>query len=299
MEIAHVREFITLAHLQNFMAAADELYISQSSLSKHIKTIESELGVSLFDRTTRKVQLIRFGAAFLPYAEQMVASEKEAHSALARLSHDTDETLWFGVLPVFSIYGIYDYLTVFRANYPTCTVNLREGSNDEMLTSLVDGDCNLIMLRHNPEGLGPQFQTIHFKEDHLVLALPPGHPLDDGRRSISVEELDGMNLVSSTSSFVTRTVNHLAETAGIRIHLSVRFNHSSSVVTYALKENVPMLLQKAPTEYRHGGKVKIIEIEPKMKNIISFVYMKNKPLNTAVRGFLKTVFPDLEVRTNG
>ena len=68
MEIDYIREFITLAQVQNYMAAAEESYISQPSLTKHIKAIEMELGVSLFDRTTRKVHLNQFGRTFLPYA---------------------------------------------------------------------------------------------------------------------------------------------------------------------------------------------------------------------------------------
>ena len=61
MDINYFKEFVVLAQTGNFMEAADILYSSQSTLSKHIKSMESELGVPLFDRTTRKVKISKYG----------------------------------------------------------------------------------------------------------------------------------------------------------------------------------------------------------------------------------------------
>ena len=63
-----IREFVFLANINNFQEAADALYISQSTLSRHIQSLENELQNKLFDRTTRSVQLSEFGKFFLPYA---------------------------------------------------------------------------------------------------------------------------------------------------------------------------------------------------------------------------------------
>lgn len=60
MEIDYIREFVTLADVGNYMEAADILFISQSTLSRHIKSIEEDLGAPLFDRTTRKVVINEF-----------------------------------------------------------------------------------------------------------------------------------------------------------------------------------------------------------------------------------------------
>ena len=77
MEVQYVREFLTLVKYGNYLAAADELFISQSTLSKHIFALEKELGLSLLNRTTRKVQLNQYGAAFLPYAQKMVEADSD------------------------------------------------------------------------------------------------------------------------------------------------------------------------------------------------------------------------------
>ena len=66
MDLNYIREFVVLANTCNYMEAAEQLFISQSALSRHIKNLEEELGVSLFDRSTRSVTLNAFGMLFLP-----------------------------------------------------------------------------------------------------------------------------------------------------------------------------------------------------------------------------------------
>ena len=68
MDINYFREFVILAETKNYWAASERLFIGQSSLSKHIKTLEKSLGAALFDRTSRKVELTEFGKRMLPYA---------------------------------------------------------------------------------------------------------------------------------------------------------------------------------------------------------------------------------------
>ena len=82
MEINYLRELVVLAQMGNFLEAADALYIAQSTLSKHIKKIESELGVPLFDRTTRKVSISKYGQLFLPYAKQIAEIQDQYTIAL-------------------------------------------------------------------------------------------------------------------------------------------------------------------------------------------------------------------------
>ena len=77
MEISYFKDFVILAETKNFWAASERLYIGQSSLSKHIKTLERELGAPLFTRTSRKVELTEFGELMLPYAQSLSRMQYE------------------------------------------------------------------------------------------------------------------------------------------------------------------------------------------------------------------------------
>ena len=84
METGLLREFLILAEEKNYWKAAERLYMNQSTLSKHIKTLEKTLSVPLFDRTTRMVELTEYGRLLLPYAQTMVQTQADCDAALLR-----------------------------------------------------------------------------------------------------------------------------------------------------------------------------------------------------------------------
>lgn len=82
MDIEYFREFSELAMTGNYLAAAAKLHLSQSTLSRHIQAFEKELGVSVFNRNTRKIELSKYGEIMLPFAQSIVAWQTEYTSAL-------------------------------------------------------------------------------------------------------------------------------------------------------------------------------------------------------------------------
>lgn len=93
MEINYIKEFVVLADKRNYMEAAESLFISQSSLSKHIKALKTEIGFMLFDRTTRKIKLNEYGETFLIYAKQIVQLQYQYTTALINQSSQIQQSL--------------------------------------------------------------------------------------------------------------------------------------------------------------------------------------------------------------
>ena len=83
MELNYLQEFVTLARTLHYSEAAEELFVSQATLTRHIQALEQELGEPLFSRTTRKTSLTEFGQAFLPYAESMVQLQNSSAASAA------------------------------------------------------------------------------------------------------------------------------------------------------------------------------------------------------------------------
>ena len=77
LKIQSLREFLTLSEVKNFNSAAERLFLSQPTISRHIKELEDELGVTLFSRSTRRVELTEYGKYFIPYAQRIVSAENE------------------------------------------------------------------------------------------------------------------------------------------------------------------------------------------------------------------------------
>ena len=89
MDIRLMREFLILARTENYLEAAELLFVSQPTLSRHIMTLENELGVPLFERTTRYVRLSRYGKMLVPYAQQFLELSGQFNNLLLAEKRET------------------------------------------------------------------------------------------------------------------------------------------------------------------------------------------------------------------
>ena len=105
MDIRQIQYFLSIVETGSFSAAADEHFISQSSLSKIIIALEKELQVSLFDRSKRKVFLTEAGDAFLKHASKLDAAYKDMVVELDGYKSETD-SFSVAAIPVLTQYGI-------------------------------------------------------------------------------------------------------------------------------------------------------------------------------------------------
>ena len=97
MELRHLRYFMTVAQEQSFTKAAEKLYTAQPSLSQQIKDLEHEVGVALFDRTTRKVILTDEGLAFQKYAELTLENAKQAIAAARQVAQQKNNQIQYNI----------------------------------------------------------------------------------------------------------------------------------------------------------------------------------------------------------
>lgn len=84
MNFERMREFVAITTYRSYQKAAEELYVSEATLSRHIREMEAELGGAVFSRTTRKVELTSLGAILLPYARKLAGVEQEYLSAISK-----------------------------------------------------------------------------------------------------------------------------------------------------------------------------------------------------------------------
>ena len=183
MEIGYFREFVMLAETRNYWAAAERLFIGQSSLSKHIKAMEKQLGGPLFDRTSRKVELSAFGAALLPYAQSIAKLQEEYETAAFNFLNVGSESLTIACIPAMARYNITNLLISFQKKYPKVQVHTLEEDTIYVRELLLERKCDLGIYRDSGTYFGcglvkeSQLVKIPYCEDHLVAVLPKNHPL--------------------------------------------------------------------------------------------------------------------------
>lgn len=182
MNTTFFKEFTVLAEVKNFWEASERLYLNQSTLSKHIKLMEKELGVPLFTRTTRRVELTKYGEALFPYAQSIIRAEFEYSSLLMQIQNSERGTLSLGTIPAMAQYGITSLLSSFQKKYPESSVKIIEDDPKNLMTLLVNRKCELVFTRETKLSFEKNFLEdtrtvrIPYIQDHLVALLPQKHP---------------------------------------------------------------------------------------------------------------------------
>ena len=172
MEIKQVQCVLAVAAAGSFSAAAEELYVSQSSLSKLIMALEKELGVELFDRSRRKIALTPAGDAFLPHARSMDASWRALRSDMA--AYQATPSLAIVAIPVIAQYGISSYVAEFRRAHPDIALTLEEREASAILPALHNHQFDMAFVRDNYLDT-PQYLLRQVTDDRMVVVVSTRH----------------------------------------------------------------------------------------------------------------------------
>ena len=184
MEIEYLYEFTVIARLESFSRAAEELCISQSSLSKHILALERELGVPLLQRSSRNVTLSPAGAQIFPMAQKITELNNTIHTTAAAQAERERTVLSIGSIPVMAQYGIPGLLAGFQREIPEVTLEVSECERQELLKLLENGKCELAFLRRGLEE-DDEIEYLELCRDCLVAVVSADHPLA-GRAEITL-----------------------------------------------------------------------------------------------------------------
>lgn len=276
METGLLKEFIVLSDMNNYVQAAEALFISQPTLSRHIKRLEDDLGIQLFERNSRQVILTPEGQLFLPYARQICALEQEVKAMFRHSSGEDDQVLTIGSIPMVAPYGIMDLLQDFHRLCPEITLNMNILSQKEMKEMLADGRLDFALLREfsRPKDA---LTRIPLKQDRMVMVLPPSHPLA-GEESVCLTQLRDEPLIFPARDTETYHVCLQAcRDAGFEPKVSFIGKGPELAIDLASRGMGAAFSEQIPCEYanRQGAAV-ILPIEPEIPVILSAVY---KPEN--------------------
>jgi LysR family transcriptional activator of glutamate synthase operon len=192
MEIRQVQYFLSIVETGSFSAAAEEHYISQSSLSKMIIALEKELAVTLFDRSKRKITLTEAGKSFLAQAQKL----SDVHKAMLMemdVYRSAADTFSIAAIPVLTQYGIANTISLFRDQHPDIRFNLEEIDGLNIASALTEHRFDLAFMRHNY--LDPdEFISIEICTDKLLVVVSKNNR-HANRTSISLKELSNDNFI--------------------------------------------------------------------------------------------------------
>jgi DNA-binding transcriptional LysR family regulator len=215
MELRHLRYFVAVAETLSFRQAGKQLHVSQPSLSVQIKQLEEELGVALFRRSKRRVEITRAGEVFLSAAREILLRLQQASAAARHAESGEVGTIRLGFIPTASFQILPRLLEKIRSHLPRVNVELREGPEDPQITGLRSGAFD-ICIGHLSRTYD-QIENMLLTRERLVVALPKGHKAAR-RKYVSLRDLED-DLLIMPSKDLLPGLHQMIATAFLKNHM--------------------------------------------------------------------------------
>lgn len=183
--------FLEVARLGSMSRAAEEMFLTQPSLTARLKALEQEVGGALFVRTKYGMRLTEAGREFLPYAERCVSTIESGKQHLKELREGTTGHLKLGALPRVSTYTLPAFLEEFSSVYPHVLISVITGHSKDVLNMVLTEEVQVGLARAMNH---PDVENIPLYEEELVLVASPRHRFAQ-RDSVNVTELGQEQLI--------------------------------------------------------------------------------------------------------
>ncbi len=230
MEVRQLEHFVAIAEEQSFTRAARRLSYVQSALSVSIQSLERELGVRLFDRTTHRVALTDAGEAVLPSARLTLASVEHTRDVAAALQGVVRGTLRMGIMQSFGFLDIPALLGEFHRQHPRVEIQVRPsvGGSVALIEELKRGgtDIAFVSLMEDPVGVS----TTKLGVEHLDL-VGTAQLLPQGRAAVELSALSEATFVDFPTGWGIRAaVDHAFAAAGLNRRVTIEVADVNTLV---------------------------------------------------------------------
>ncbi|MGY8710781.1 LysR substrate-binding domain-containing protein [Bradyrhizobium sp. 18BD] len=196
LDLKQLRAFVRVVETGSFSAAARALGMSQSAVSQAVRQLEDGLQVRLLDRTTRKLQLSKVGADFMPGIQRLLADLDRQLQDLRDLREHRRGHVTVACVPSVALRLMPRVLAAFQREHPMVAVTLKEISRHQIFAALRGGDVDLGIA--NVPGDDPELDASHLLVDNFALVMRRDHPLSV-RDAVSWTEASKAGLVVMAS----------------------------------------------------------------------------------------------------
>jgi len=180
MELHQLRYFVAVAETGGFVKAAQRCGVTQPSLSQQIRKLEGELGVTLFDRSSRGAVPTEAGRALLPRAQRILAEVRETMAGVKEDVEAGRGPLSVGAIPTIAPYLMPPVLSRFLREHPDCELTVREDLTERLIEAVVDHELDAAVMSTPVEHPALDVQVIG--REPLLVVAPAGSPLPDPLR---------------------------------------------------------------------------------------------------------------------
>jgi DNA-binding transcriptional LysR family regulator len=291
MDLHYLWLFYKVAKHLSFSKAAEELLLSQPTISMQVKKLESELGINLFDRFGKNIYLSREGQFVFSYAEKIFDTVKELEDQLAIRKGKIIGNIHIGSSNTPGAYIIPHLIGVLKQDYPDINVHLHIGNTHEILNMIIKNEIDFAVIGGDYD-YKKTFETKKLLDDSLIMIGSPRNPLTE-KEYILTEDLKDQLFIAHEpdSNLFESTQNIIKNELRIPFNISMMLGNISAI-KHAVAANlgisiVPLSSVKHDLE---NGMVKKISVKDKLWNYPFYlVYYRDKKFNLSSKLLIKTI----------
>jgi molybdate transport repressor ModE-like protein len=286
MNFAQLKAFQAVANNGSVTRAAQLLQVSQPAVSKHLKKLEEDYGVTLVERSAGAAELTDAGSSLLRHVNAIFAHLDEAAKELkSRKTSTKSEILKVAGSYAASALLLPSLLVNFKNKHRDASIILRTGTTREVKSMLLNSTVEIALLNELP--VNPEFVSEPFRKEKLVVFAAPNHPLAR-KKKLKLSDLRQAALVTTgMASAVDKMLNHLVQ-EGLGAKIAIQCGSPASVkIVVKNKIGLGILFRDMLIQEIRNKLFKVLEIPGLALTVQSYiVYYKDRPLSPSAQDFL-------------
>lgn len=287
MQLQQLTYFVAVAEVRHFTRAAETLRVAQPSLSKQIRTLESELGAPLFGRARGNVTLTPAGEALLPLARRILADVETARREVQDLTGLRRGRVRLGGTPSLFAGLLADALARFRGRYPGIELRVEEGGSRDLVRDLARGHLDLALIILPLLSSDPALETTPILREDLVIVSPASAP--PKRPYVRIADLRDRPLVMFRQGYDLREATQAAcRQAGFEPRFAVEGGEMDAVLRF-VEAGLGQALVPSMVLLGRPGLVGTPLAPPGLQRTIALAHRKDVHPPHAARAFGKTL----------
>lgn len=287
MTLQQLRYFCVMTEVLHYTKAANQLYISQPSLSYALSEMEKELGIPLFEKRGRQTYLTKFGAAFLPYAKNALDELSKGEAELLRMSSPTGGNINLGY--IYSVGSstmpkLVENFYMYQGNRQI-TFCFQQSMTEVLIERLLEGSLDLL-LSSSPEN--DKISAMPFYQQELFLVVSNKHPLAE-KKEATLEDLAGEKLISiNHNTTLFKLIESSLKGISVKPHIVFEVDECNSIAAFVGAGVGIAIMPKIPLLDSYPLKV-IPFAGHGLKRDISLLWVKDRHMVPAVQCFVDFV----------
>lgn len=265
--------------------ASNRLYISQPTISKAIQDIETELGMSLFDRNKKKIALTDAGKVFFDQCEEILRLHSELPNDLKNMVGIRQGHIKIGLPPIMDASKLMAIIKDFHELYPKITFQLIESGSRTIESRLIQNDIDIGITVLPTES--DHFDNFNFISEPLCLVVHENHPFS-GNQSVQLKELESENFIMFNEDFyLNEIITSACKNAGFIPDIISKTSQWNFIEEMIDRELGISIMPKSVAKLLKSSSVTVNITEPNLNWRLGVIWHKDKYINFITKEWLK------------